>query len=97
MATFLQTADAQDVYTFVQYSSTPAALATALNTALGGTTVQVFADAANAGNALVVHNSAQVFSVPASSYVGYNKGTWQVRTAAKMAGGANTDYTPFTP
>lgn len=97
MATFLQTEDAQDVYTFVQYSSTASALQTALNGALGGTTVQCFADAANAGNALVVHNSGTVFSVPASSYVGYNRGKWEVKTAAKMAGGVNTDYTPFTP
>jgi len=97
MATFLQTADAQDVYIFVQHSGTASALQTALNAALGGTSVQCFADAAAAGNALVVDSSATVFSVPANSYVGRNKGKWLVRTAAKMAGGANTDFTPFTP
>ena len=97
MATFLQTADALDVYKFVQHSGTVSALQTALNAALGGTTVQCFADAAASGNALVIHNSAQAFSVPANSYVGYNRGKWEVKTAAKMAGGANTDYTPFTP
>ena len=97
MATFLQTADAQDVYTFVQHSGTAAALQTALNAALGGTSVQTFADASASGNALVVHNSSVAFSVPANSYVGYNKGKWSVKPAAKMTGGANTDFTPFTP
>lgn len=97
MATFLETRDAVDVFNFVQFSGTVSALATALNAAIGGTSVQCFADGVTSGNALVVHNNVTVFSVPPNYWVGFNKGSWEVLAAAKVAGGANSTYTPYTP
>lgn len=97
MATYLKSSVVTDVYTFVQFSGTVSALQTALNAALGGTTVQTFADGITSGNALIVHNNVVVFSVAPNFYIGYNHGQWEVKSAAKMAGGVNTDYTPYTP
>ena len=96
MATFLQTQDAIDVYTFTQFSGTVGALATALNAAVEPN-IQTFADGVTAGNALVVVDGSQVFSVPPNYYVGLNKGVWEVLAAAKLAGGGNSTYTPYTP
>lgn len=98
MATYLPTANLT-VFNFVQFSSTTSALQTALNGLPGITTgqVQVFADAQNSGNALVVFNDQQVFSVPANNYVGYNQGSWAQYLPAKLAGGANSLFTAYTP
>jgi hypothetical protein len=84
--TYVPTANLSPLYSFAQYSSTPSALQTALNalsTVTSGT-VQVFADAQASGNALVVFNEAQVFSVPANNWVGYNQGTWAQYSNAKF-------------
>lgn len=86
MATFLPTVNLSPLYTFVQYSSTASALQTALIAAFPDVvSIQCFADAANSGNALVVANDVQVFTVPANSYVGHNLGSWAQYTAAKFA------------
>jgi len=99
MATYLPTASLSPVYTFVQFTSGGgvSGLQTALNGLPGVTsgTVQVFADAQVATNALVVFNDQQVFSVPLNNWVGFNQGTWAQYTAAKMAGGANSTFTAF--
>lgn len=104
MATYLPTANVTPVFNFVQYTtggSGLANLATALNAMAGVTSgsVQVFADGTSGQttNAVVVVNDNTVFSVPTTSYVGYNQGTWAQYTAAKMAGGVNTAFTPYTP
>lgn len=84
--TYVPTVNLTPLYSFAQYSSTPSALQTALNalaTVTSGT-VQVFADAQASGNALVVFNETQVFSVPANSWVGFNQGTWTQYTNAKF-------------
>lgn len=96
MATYLPTKNVTPVYTFVQKSGTSAQLQTALLAAFSGASIQCFDDASIAGNTLVVANG-QAFSVAANQYVGFNLGEWAVYPAAKMAGGANTTYTPYTP
>lgn len=94
MATYLPTVNLTPLYTFVQFSSTTSALQAALISAFPDVaSIQVFADAANSGNALVVANDAQVLTVPVNSYVGYNLGSWAQYTAAKLA----TLFTAYTP
>lgn len=95
MATYLPTKNIT-VYTFVQKTGTSAQLQTALLAAFSGLGIQCFDDASISGNTLVVANG-QAFSVAPNQYVGYNNGAWEVYPAAKMAGGANSVYTAYTP
>ncbi|HEX4394184.1 MAG TPA: hypothetical protein VH084_21990 [Mycobacterium sp.] len=86
--TYVPTVNLTPLYSFAQYTSGggTAGLQTALNalpTVTSGT-VQVFADAQASGNALVVFNEAQVFSVPQNSWVGFNQGTWTQYPNAKF-------------
>lgn len=98
MATYLPTANIT-VFNFVQFTTAAgvSALQTALNGMSGVTSgqVQVFADAQTSGNALVVFNDQQVFSVPPNNYVGYNGGSWAQYLPAKMAGGASSIFTAY--
>jgi hypothetical protein len=97
--TYVPTANLTPLYSFSQYTSGggTSGLQTALNAQPGITSgqVQVFADAQVSGNALVVFNEQQVFSVPQNNYVGYNQGTWTQYPAAKMAGGASSIFTTY--
>lgn len=95
MATYLPTANIT-VFTFVQKTSTSSALQSALIAAFPGVgSIQCFDDGVTAGNSLVVFNDQQVFSVPASNYVGYNGGSWAQYLPAKMAGGAASIFTAY--
>lgn len=95
--TYVPTANLTPLYTFTQFTTGggPSALQTALNSAYSGMNIQCFADAQVSGNALVVVNDQQVFSVPPNNYVGYNLGTWSQYPAAKMAGGASSTFTSY--
>lgn len=97
MATYLPTKNVSPVYTFIQKTGTSAQLQTALRAVFTDVAIQCFDDGDTAGNTLVVVNDTQSFSVPANYHVGYNLGQWELYPAAKMAGGANTTYTPYTP
>lgn len=93
---FLPTPLLAQVVSFVQYSSTPSALQSALTAAFPQAgAIQVFADGDVAGNALVVANDEAVFSVPANSWVGWVNGQWSQYTPTQMTGQAGTAYGPY--
>jgi hypothetical protein len=100
VATYLPTANLSPLLNFFQYggTGTTAALQTALNGVYSG--IQVFADGAsgNTGNALVVIPGQAPLSVKANYYVGQNEdGQWVSLPAAKLAGGAASKYTAYSP
>lgn len=86
--TYVPTANLTPLYSFSQFTTAAgvAALQTALNAQPGvvANSVQVFADAQVAGNALVVVNDSVVFSVPPNSWVGFNQSQWTQYTNTKF-------------
>ena len=95
MATYLPTKSLTPLYTFIQYSSTVGAFETALKAAFPTAGVEVYADDAASGNALVVAAQTTAFTVPANYWVGFNQGVWQKCSAAQMAGGPSSDFTAY--
>lgn len=97
MATYLPTANLTPLYKFTQFTTLAgvSALETALRTDAPTQNVQVYADTQTTGNALVVANDQRAISVPPNSYVGYNRGTWAIHTAAELNGDANSLYKAY--